>query len=292
MQERQLKIWDVRQHPGDSGFLLDDGRTAVLYDSGFGFTGPALAAAIAEILGPRPLDLILLTHSHYDHALGAAHVRARWPGAKIAAGRRVGEIFARPTALGHMEEMDREIARHCGAAPAPAAPLRVDIPLEEGQTVAAGEMEFRFVALPGHTHCSGGFYMPRRGLLLACETLGVYDGGDIVFPSLLVGYGLALRAMEKAAALGARQLLLPHYGPLAPEKTAWFFEESLRTTRLTAREVGRILAGGGSREEAVAWFEDTFYKGNVPAFYPRRAMLLNTGLMVDLIRQEILGQEP
>ena len=33
-----LVITDVRTLPGDSGFLIDDGKTAVLYDTGFGFT--------------------------------------------------------------------------------------------------------------------------------------------------------------------------------------------------------------------------------------------------------------
>lgn len=33
-----LAITDVRTLPGDSGFLIDDGKTAVLYDTGFGFT--------------------------------------------------------------------------------------------------------------------------------------------------------------------------------------------------------------------------------------------------------------
>ena len=66
-----MTITDVRVHPGDSGFLLDDGQTAILYDSGFAFTGYAVADKIKTILGARPLDYIFLTHSHYDHALGS-----------------------------------------------------------------------------------------------------------------------------------------------------------------------------------------------------------------------------
>ena len=36
-----IRVYDARVLPGDSAFLIDDGETAVLYDSGFGFTGPA-----------------------------------------------------------------------------------------------------------------------------------------------------------------------------------------------------------------------------------------------------------
>lgn len=58
-----LTITDVRSLPGDSAFLLDDGVTAVLYDSGFAFTGYQVADNIAKVLGDRPLDYIFLTHA-------------------------------------------------------------------------------------------------------------------------------------------------------------------------------------------------------------------------------------
>lgn len=32
-----LTITDVRAVPGDSAFLIDDGKTALLYDTGFAF---------------------------------------------------------------------------------------------------------------------------------------------------------------------------------------------------------------------------------------------------------------
>ena len=74
-----LVITDVRTLPGDSGFLIDDSKTAVLYDTGFGFTGEKLADNIKRELGDRPLDYIFLTHSHYDHALGAPYVATTYP---------------------------------------------------------------------------------------------------------------------------------------------------------------------------------------------------------------------
>ena len=64
-----LKITDVRANPGDSAFLIDDGITAILYDSGFAFTGYAVADNIKSALGERTLDYIFLTHSHYDMAM-------------------------------------------------------------------------------------------------------------------------------------------------------------------------------------------------------------------------------
>ena len=81
----KLKITDVRAHPGDSAFLIDDGTTAILYDTGFAFTGYAVADNIGKVLGKRKLDYIFLTHSHYDHAAGSPYICARYPDVKVVA---------------------------------------------------------------------------------------------------------------------------------------------------------------------------------------------------------------
>ena len=71
-----LKIQNVGAFPGGDAFLLDDGSGACLLDTGFGFCGEALAVHVRRALAERPLDAILLTHSHYDHACGAPHRRS------------------------------------------------------------------------------------------------------------------------------------------------------------------------------------------------------------------------
>ena len=55
-----VKIIDMRVVPGDSGFLLDDGETSILYDTGFAFTGEALAKKVKDYLQNRKLDYIFL----------------------------------------------------------------------------------------------------------------------------------------------------------------------------------------------------------------------------------------
>ena len=90
-----LKITDVRVQKGDSAFLIDDGETAILYDTGFGFTGYGVAENIRAVLGERKLDYIFLTHSHYDHALGSAYILRRYPDAKVAAGAYYKQLALR-----------------------------------------------------------------------------------------------------------------------------------------------------------------------------------------------------
>ncbi|MCD8731445.1 MBL fold metallo-hydrolase, partial [Klebsiella pneumoniae] len=78
-----IQITDVRAIPGDSAFLLDDGKTAILCDTGFAFTGEEVAKKIKEVLKKRPLDYIFLTHSHYDHALGTPYIVRAYPHVQV-----------------------------------------------------------------------------------------------------------------------------------------------------------------------------------------------------------------
>ncbi len=287
----QLKITDVRSHPGDSAFLVDNGTTAVLYDTGFAFTGYAVAENIRKILGDRPLDYILLTHSHYDHAAGSPYICARYPDAKVIAGEYAVKIFAKPTARAVMRDLDRKFAVQCGVPEYEDRidELRVDIPVKDGDIVCAGDMEFTVVDLPGHTKCSVGYYLASEKLLLGTETLGVYDGGDIVVPSYLVGYRMALDSISKAEQLGIENIVLPHYGLLDGEKTSFYLSEGRKNAVETADEIVRILQNGGSHDDAERYFREKFYRGNVPSIYPEDAMKLNTGIMVNLIERELLN---
>ena len=101
-----IKITDVRCQKGDAAFLLDDGKTSILYDTGFGFTGYAIAENIKKVLGDRELDYIFLTHSHYDHALGSPYILRKYPTAKVVAGSYAEGIFKREGAKRTMKELD------------------------------------------------------------------------------------------------------------------------------------------------------------------------------------------
>ena len=284
-----VKVTDVREHPGDAAFLLDDGKTAVLFDTGFGFTGFAIAEKVKKALNGRSLDYIFLTHSHYDHALGAPYAKKYWPDARVVAGEYAARIFAKDSAKAVMRKLDREFATTCGVGEYEDLidDLSVDIPVADGDTVKAGDMEFTVVALPGHTKCSVGFYLASEKLLLACETLGVYDGDKTIMPSYLVGVGMALESIEKAKKLDIEYILAPHFGILNAEQSAFYFANMEKSARETAEELVAILKNG-SKEEAFAHYEKKFYHGKIKEGYPRGAMELNASIIISLIEREFL----
>lgn len=289
----ELKITDVRVNPGDSAFLLDDGKTSILYDTGFGFTGCAVAEKIKAILGARRLDYIFLTHSHYDHALGSAYILRHYNDAVVVAGKYAADIFQRAGAKRVMEELDRKCAAANGVEYGEflGDELRVDIAANDGDMIETGDMRFRVLYLPGHTRCSIGFYCEEMELLLSSETIGVYDGDQLIVPSYLVSYKDSLESIDKVLKLRISKLLSPHLGILNEEQTRYFLENCRESNKKAAAFLRSRLESGIPDEEIIAQFKEIYWRGYIRDIYPEDAVDLNTSIMIGLIRKELLPTE-
>ena len=287
---KDIKIIDMRVQPGDSAFLIDDSETAILYDSGFGFTGFALAEKLKNYLGRRPLNYIFLTHSHYDHALGSAYVLVSYPEAKVTAGVYAAAALAREKVRQSMKQLDNSVARERGIEDYEflGENLRTDIAVEDGDVIEAGSMRFRTVALPGHTKCSVAFYEENRGLLLSCESLGLYDAEKTIIPAFLTGVQMTFDSIDKAKGLSVNRLLLPHEGILSERQTAFYMENIRPQTEEAVRFIADHLERGVSDPDITESFRLKYRRGGFVKTYPKEAMDLNTSIMIKLIKKEIL----
>lgn len=286
-----LTVTDVRIHPGDSGFLVDDGTTSILYDTGFAFTGYQLGERVKEILGNRPLDYIFLTHSHYDHSLGAPYVKRLYPDCKIVAGEYDAAVFKKPTAKNAMRELDRKYAHTCGIDSYEdlVDELTVDIVVKDGESFRAGSFDFVAINLPGHTKSSLAYYSPSRKLLLSCESLGIFDGKKTVMPIYLISYAMTRQSILKAMELDIDNLLIPHFGLIDKETTKIYLEQSLIDTDKTTMEIKRQLEEGKTKQEVLGFIKKKFYDTIFEPYYPIDAFELNTSIMIDVIEKEIVN---
>lgn len=285
-----IKITDVRAIKGDSAFLVDDGKTAILYDSGFGFTGFKVAENIKKELNGRNLDFIFLTHSHYDHALGSAYVLEKFKDVKVVAGEYAEKIFKKSSAKALMRELDRKFALKNGIEKYEdlADNLTVHITLKDGNKIKAGDMTFTALNLTGHTKCSIGYYLESEKLLLSTESLGVYVGEGVVVPSYLVGYEMVIDSIKRVKSLDVEKILVPHYGVIEKKEAKAYLEEAYKSAVETAFEIKEILKTS-TKEAAVKYFVNKFYNEKVKEIYPKDAMLLNTSITVDLIEKADLA---
>ena len=284
----ELKIYDVRALPGDSAFLIGNGNTTILYDTGFGFTGKRIAENIEKILNGRSLDYILLTHSHYDHALASVNICDVYPQAKVIAGSYAAEIFKRPGAKKVMKELDAKVAEKYGVADYTfeGDRLKVDIPVNDSDVITLGDIVLKVLNLPGHTRCSVAYYCEERELLLSCETLGVYNGNDKIIPSVLVGCDCTLASIDRVSKLNIRNILAPHMGLLTEEQTKFFLSNMKNAAVYAITLIENCIKEGFSNEDIYEIYSKSYRDGFTDEAYPEDAARLNTHIMTELIRKE------
>lgn len=287
-----LTITDVRVLPGDAGFLIDDGETSILYDTGFAFTGERLAKKVKSSLKNRQLDFIFLTHSHYDHVLGSVYVKKYYPQAKIIAGSYAATIFQKSSAKSVMRDLDKKFALKNNILDYEDLidSLSVDITVNDGDVLQCGKMSFTVIALPGHTKCSVGFYLSENKLLLGTETLGVYTKSEKIIPSYLVGYDLTLQSFAKAEKLDIHNILVPHYGLLSQQESQFYLQKGKENAIETTLSIAKSLREKISKEAILEQFKEKYYNDSVKKIYPIDAMELNTTIMINLIEKELVLQ--
>lgn len=165
-----------------------DSETVVIVDPGFHDGATAHADAVANVLGDRRVELILVTHHHLDHT-GAVDTFA--------------ERFTAPV---------RAVDEHWCLQ---ANPLVAD------EMIAAGGLQIRVIATPGHTSDSVCFFLPE-------DHAAPHPGGTVLTGDTILGEGTTmldypdgtledyLDSMATLAGLeesGRQVAVLPAHGP-------------------------------------------------------------------------------
>lgn len=146
----------------DANSYLINGK--VLVDTGMNTKG--LVAEIEKHIDIKELELIILTHCHYDHTASAQEI-ARLSGAKIAIHKDDAPLL----------KNDSVSAASMFGHRAPS--VEPDMLLEDGDRIPAGNgEELEVIHTPGHT--PGGI------CLYGAESKSLFSG-DTVFPNGSIG---------------------------------------------------------------------------------------------------------
>lgn len=194
-------IWQLRSRTRSSNSYLFRGQNRImLVDTGLVSSFGALAKAISEIgLSPEAIDMIVLTHEHFDHFAAVPLFAMR---RIVAAHRLAAHKIANRDAFAIMS----------GSFGEEVANFHVDVILDEGAVIDIGGHRLRVFHTPGHSSGSISLLEDQHGLLLTGDL--VLAGGHIggVFGSGNISD--TIYSLETLGALRAR-LHLPGHGPIS-----------------------------------------------------------------------------
>ena len=197
-------------HKSDSHvYLVETPAGNILIDAGVGLDVDRIADTIrADGLDPTDITHVFLTHSHADHAGGAAWFREKF-GAKVAVGAPEAEVLRSSDLM----DWGLDIAIRDDIYPADYRfpNCEPDFALEGGETFTFGDITFETILTPGHSPGSVCYLMRDRGrTVLFCGDVVVH-GGKLMFLNCRGSVMADMReSMPKLANLGVEELYPGH----------------------------------------------------------------------------------
>lgn len=172
---------------------------------------------VQDLLGNRILYLIL-THSDFDHILGAA----AFPQATVIATEEFHRHPNKEEVQKKIMDFDQEF--YCQRAYTPKYPDVDVVVKEDEQTLTIGDITLTFYKAKGHTN---------DGLFTVIEPLGIFITGDylsdVEFPFIYSGYRDYIETMRKAETIFEKfsiNTLIPGHGTVTTDRQE--FEQRLQ----------------------------------------------------------------
>lgn len=287
-QKSTLLTINCRGCVGGDCFLIKGNGANILVDSGFAFCVAEAIKSLSAHLDGEGLDYILLTHSHYDHAMGIPALRKAFPNVKVIGSEYCNYILTKPSARKKMQDMDDMAAKAYGHGKSDDVTegLYCDIILKDGDEIQLGDEPVRAVALAGHTKCCMGYFFTKERMLVSCETLGIYADESIVFPGCLIGYQMTVDAIDRALALNAKEILIPHSGYLYGEDIENYLNASKKATDECRELILEAHRKGMDFDSIVAEYKKKYYCEKISKSYPEHALMANLSAQIPMFINE------
>ncbi|HPJ36977.1 MAG TPA: MBL fold metallo-hydrolase [Spirochaetota bacterium] len=273
------------------GYVIRGKEQSCMIDAGVNLYGPLYMKTLDTILGNADsLDMLFLTHSHYDHLGAAPYMSRKLKGLKIGGHERIEALLAKEKVLKLMDELS-EVQRNMfsditGDEDVHLSPLKLDYRLQDGDSFDLGGVTCEVYETPGHTKDSLSFFVPEIGALFPGEAAGIPQGVQCegVQVEFLSSYEDYLKSIERAAALKPRIIGMAHAWVLTGDDAASFLERSYTETILYRKQIEAFLdMSNGDIAEATKNMARVEYDEKGGIFQERNAYMTNLRAQVSLI---------
>jgi len=211
------KIRRVTAGAGGEALLILGSNKTALIDCGMAYCADKLILNINEILTKenRKLDMIFLSHTHYDHIGGLPYVLKQWPEAIVYGAEYCKHVFESNGAKSKMVELGKvawKKYKNHGNDEILIEGLRIDQSLADFDKVFLGEEFIVALETKGHTECSMTYILEPDGIMFASESTGVLESPEFMHITILKSYKDSMESLNKCRSYPIKHLVSPHFG--------------------------------------------------------------------------------
>jgi len=277
---------------GGESYLITAYEKTVLYDTGMAYCGDRLTENIKKILDGRKLDIVVLSHTHYDHVGALPFVRRAFPEITVCGSAYGQYIFTRPGAIKMMMQLSRKaevMFGEEGQNKCFSEGLAIDRALTDGEKIDLGTDEsgqnrgsLKAIECKGHTDCSMAYMIEPDSVMFASESTGVPVGWDANEIAILKGYDESMKSAEKCRKLHPEHIIAPHYGPVPAEYRDAYWDVFCWNAEDQKEFVSGLLERGMGYEEIMKEFEKRYWSDRRMKSQPKEAFLENAKNIVKM----------
>ena len=207
---------------GLTAVYLIRGARKCLIDAGTRTDAPRLVKLLKE-LDAFPLDLIIITHPHWDHAQGIPFLRQE----ALRQGRKI-EVMASSEAIPLLADASFNDVFDRG----PYESIQDVTPVMEGDTIDLGGIALRIYEVPGH--CRGHIAMldEKNSNIFVGDAIGDKLNNNIFFPPFMPPTWepeAFLSSVNKLKQIPYETLCLAHFGCLYGSEAKNILDEAVET---------------------------------------------------------------
>lgn len=272
---------------GGEAVLITKYGKSILMDCGMAFCGDKLVENIKKVLGDRKLDMIFVSHTHYDHIGALPNVLKAYPDAVVYGSEKAKSVFQRQGALDTIKFLGEQARDSYGNGKEDISVegMRIDVTMSDGDRADIGGGTITALETKGHTNCCLTYAVEPDSIMFLSETTGVLEGTDArVDCEILTGFESSLASAYKCRAYKAKTYVCPHYGIIPENYVDRFFDDFIKCAVKRRDDIARWYASGLDEDQVVEKYKETYYNEVLATEQPLEAFLANARATVSLLK--------